>query len=218
MGRWIALQPWLVITEIRCLSENTGSHQHTGLLQGPLKYQFDACRDIVSISWTGELLFSIGWHSPRDRVSLNILVPITIRGYPKDLLKHQFDACRGIVSISWTGKLLFSLGWQSHRDSVSIKLPVPIVALGYPKDLLKYQSGDCQGTVSISWPLFSLGWQSSRDTVSIKILIPIPILGWGQKRHLVKKFCYIRIYEMAKSIMKMCKWGWNFSKRRCRTW
>ena len=35
-----------------------------------LKYQFDTWQDAVSISWAGELLFSLVWKSPRDGASI----------------------------------------------------------------------------------------------------------------------------------------------------
>ena len=45
-----------------------------------MKYQFDAWRGLVSISWAGESL-NHSWQSARDGVSMKILLPITILGW-----------------------------------------------------------------------------------------------------------------------------------------
>lgn len=69
--------------------------------------------------------------SLRDGVSIKLLFPITILGYPRDFLKYKFDAWWGIVNISWAGELLFSLGWQSATDGVSTNILVTITILDW---------------------------------------------------------------------------------------
>ena len=81
-----------------------------------MKYQFDSWWSIVLISWTGKSLFKLDCQSPRDGVSIKIMVLITILGCLKDLLKYQFDSWWGVVLTSWSIELLFSLGWESPRD------------------------------------------------------------------------------------------------------
>ena len=46
--------------------------------------QFDAWQDAVSISWAGELLFSLGCQSSRDDASIKILGPITIPAWHQE--------------------------------------------------------------------------------------------------------------------------------------
>ena len=46
-----------------------------------MKYQFEDWQGIVFLSRAGEVLFSLGWQSPRDGVSIKTLVPITLMGW-----------------------------------------------------------------------------------------------------------------------------------------
>ena len=49
-----------------------------------MKYQIENWRGIVFFSRAGEALFSLGWQSPRDGVSIKILVPITSLGWRQE--------------------------------------------------------------------------------------------------------------------------------------
>ena len=102
-----------------------------GCLEDLLKYQFDSWWSVVLTSWSIELLFSLGWESPRDGVSMKIMVPMTMLDYLRDLLKYYFDSWWSIVFISWAGELLFKPDWQSPRDSVSVEILVPITVLSW---------------------------------------------------------------------------------------
>ena len=72
-----------------------------------MKYQIENWQGIVFLSRADEVLFSLGWQSSRDSVSIKILVPITSLGWhqegygklllpkvtrtPFQLLKHKLN-------------------------------------------------------------------------------------------------------------------------------
>lgn len=76
--------------QVHCSSALVGNHLEIKImvpitmldyLRDLLKYYFDSWWSIVFTSWAGELLCKPDCQSPRDSVSVEILVPITILGW-----------------------------------------------------------------------------------------------------------------------------------------